>query len=101
MTIQPHNEKAAVTWGTGGAGYDLISEAIADSIEHVLNRLDIQGGERVLDLATGTGWTARRLAQKGAKATGIDIGEGVIEAAKSFAKAANLDIDFCRRCRAN
>jgi len=94
MTVQPHNTKAAATWGAGGAAYDRVSETIADSIEHMLNRLDIQAGERVLDLATGTGWTARRLAQKGAKVTGVDIGEGVVEAAKQLASAANLNIDF-------
>jgi SAM-dependent methyltransferase len=94
MTIQPHNEKAAATWGAGGAAYDRVSETIADSIEHLLNRLNIHPGERVLDLATGTGWTARRLAQKGAKVTGVDIGEGVIEAARGLASAAHLNIEF-------
>jgi SAM-dependent methyltransferase len=94
MTIQPHNQKAAATWGSGGTAYDKISETIADSIEHVLNLLDVRAGEKVLDLATGTGWTARRLAQKGASVIGVDIGEGVIAAARDLAKAAGLDIDF-------
>ena len=94
MAIQPHNAKAAATWGSGGAEYDRVSESIADSIEHLVNRLDVQPGNRVLDLATGTGWTARRLAQKGAVVTGVDIGEGVIEAAKQLAREANLDIEF-------
>jgi hypothetical protein len=62
MSIQPHNEKAAATWGSGGSEYDRISETIADSIEHLLIRLVVQPGERALDLATDTGWTARRLA---------------------------------------
>ena len=92
MTVQPHNTKAAATWGAGGAAYDRVSETIANSIEHMLNRLDVQAGERVLDLATGTGWTARHLAQKGAKVTGVD--QGVIDAAKQLASAANLNIDF-------
>ena len=94
MTIQPHNQKAAATWGSGGAGYDKVSETIADSIEHLLNRLNVQPGEKALDLATGTGWTARRLAQKGASVTAVDIGDGVIAAAREFAKAANLNIEF-------
>jgi ubiquinone/menaquinone biosynthesis C-methylase UbiE len=94
MAIQPHNQKAAATWGSGGAGYDQVSETIADSIEHVLNRLNVQPGEKVLDLATGTGWTARRLAQKGASVTGVDIGDGVIAAAREFAKSANLNVEF-------
>lgn len=91
MAIQAHNEKSAAAWGSGGAAYDLISETIADSIEHLLNRLDVQPGERVLDLATGTGWTARRLAQKGAKVLGVDIGLGVVEAGKRLAAQANLE----------
>jgi len=94
MPIQSHNQKAAATWGSGGRSYEKVSECIADSIEHVLNRLDIQPGERVLDLATGTGWTARRLAQKGAKVVGVDIGEGVIDAARRLAAHANLEIEF-------
>jgi SAM-dependent methyltransferase len=94
MPIQSHNQKAAATWGSGGGGYEKVSECIADSIEHVLNRLDIKPGERVLDLATGTGWTARRLAQKGAKVVGVDIGDGVIEAARRLAAQANLEIEF-------
>lgn len=94
MEILPHNAKAAATWGSGGAEYDKVSESIADSIEHMLNRLDIRPGERVLDLATGTGWTARRLAQKGAQVMGVDIGAGVIDAARSLAAASGLSIDF-------
>ena len=92
--VLPHNEKAATTWGSGGEDYDRISESISDSIEHVLNRLDVRSGERVLDLATGTGWTARRLAQKGATVVGVDIGEGVIEAARRLARQSNLDIEL-------
>ena len=94
MQVQVHNVRAATVWGSGGRGYDKVSECVADSIEHLLNRIDVKPGERVLDLATGTGWTARRLAQKGAHVTGVDIGDGVIDAARHFASEANLKIDF-------
>jgi SAM-dependent methyltransferase len=89
-TIRPHNEKAAATWGAGGAVYDRVSETIADAIDHVVVRIDPQPGEACLDVATGTGWTARRLAARGAQVTGVDIGAGVIAAAKQFAP----EIDF-------
>jgi ubiquinone/menaquinone biosynthesis C-methylase UbiE len=49
-----------------------------------------QPGERFLDVATGTGWTARLLASRGAAVTGVDIRSGAIEAAKALA----ADIDF-------
>jgi len=89
-TVRPHNEKAAAAWGSGGAVYDRVSETIADALDHVVARVAPQPGEKCLDVATGTGWTARRLKARGASVTGVDIGSGVIEAAKKLAP----DIDF-------
>ncbi len=93
-TIQPHNIKAAATWNAGGRHYDRISQTIADSIDHCVIRLAPQPGERVLDVATGTGWTARRVAARGAAVTGIDLGADLIEAAIAAAAEARLKIDF-------
>ena len=67
--VLPHNAKPAATWNAGGQKYDQISETIADAIEHCLLRLAPKSGERVLDVATGTGWTARRLAARGSNVT--------------------------------
>ncbi|MES2070610.1 MAG: class I SAM-dependent methyltransferase [Pseudomonadota bacterium] len=92
--IQAHNIKAAATWNSGGENYDRISRTISDSIEHCVVRLAPQPGERILDVATGTGWTARAVTARGATVTGIDLGEDLIEAAKSAAKKAGLNIDF-------
>jgi SAM-dependent methyltransferase len=89
-TIRSHNEKAAATWGSGGAAYDLVSATIADAIEHVVARVAPRPGERCLDVATGTGWTARRIKARGADVIGVDIGQGVIEAARQLAP----EIDF-------
>src|SRR5437667_8846817 len=93
-TIQPHNAKPASVWSSGGARYDQISRGIADSIEHCVLRLDPQPGERVLDLATGTGWTSRLVARRGAKVIGIDIADDLITAAGGRAEAEGLDIDY-------
>jgi SAM-dependent methyltransferase len=92
--IQPHNIKAAATWGAAGKEYDKISYSIADSIEHCVHRLAPRPGERILDVATGTGWTARRVAARGATVVGTDIGADLIEAAKALAAEARLTIDF-------
>jgi SAM-dependent methyltransferase len=92
--IQPHNERAAATWGAGGSDYDAISRTIADSIEHCVHRLGLRSGQRVLDLATGTGWTARMAAALGAKVVGVDIGADLIEAARQRAQQAGLEIEF-------
>jgi SAM-dependent methyltransferase len=88
--VLPHNEKAGATWGATGHNYERISEIIADAIDHVVMRVVPQPGETFLGVATGTGWTARRLAARGAKVVGVDIGAGVIAAAKALAP----QIDF-------
>jgi SAM-dependent methyltransferase len=94
QAIQPQNIKMAATWNAGGQDYERISQTIADSIEHCVIRLAPRLGERVLDVATGTGWTARRVAARGAKVTGVDLGADLIEAAKAAAGEARLNIDF-------
>lgn len=82
-TIQPHNERPAKVWSSGGAAYDEISRQIASALDHCVRRFDPRAGERVLDLATGTGWTARLLARQGAEVTGVDIAAELIAAAKA------------------
>jgi len=93
-SIAPHNEKSAAVWDSGGASYDAISRGIADSIEHCVLRLDPQPGEKVLDLATGTGWTSRVVARCGAEVTGVDIGQHLVEAAAENAKREGLSISY-------
>lgn len=93
-SIQPHNQKAAFVWNSGGAQYDTISRGIADSIEHCVLRLDPKPSETILDLATGTGWTSRAVARRGAKVTGADISEDLLAAASERARAENLDIAY-------
>jgi SAM-dependent methyltransferase len=88
--VLSHNERAAATWGSGGGDYDRVSEGVSDALAHLVNRIAPQQGERFLDVATGTGWTARLLSSRGAIVTGVDIGAGVIEAAKTLAPG----IDF-------
>lgn len=93
-TIQPHNMRAAAVWSRGGAAYDQISRGIADAIEHCVLRLDPQPGEHILDLSTGTGWTSRVVARRGARVVGADIAEELLQAAHARAIAEGLPIDY-------
>src|SRR5262249_6390475 len=88
--ILPHNEKAGATWGSAGHAYDKVSETIADAIAHAVTRVAPRPNESFLDVATGTGWAARLIKAQGANVIGIDIGRGVIAAAR----ALSPDIDF-------
>jgi SAM-dependent methyltransferase len=92
--VQPHNERAAVVWSSGGKNYDEISRGIADAIEHCVLRLNPQPGERILDLSTGTGWTSRVVARRGAIVTGADIAGDLLDAARARARAEGLPIDY-------
>jgi SAM-dependent methyltransferase len=92
--IQPHNQKPASVWSAGGAAYDEISRGISDSIEHCVVRLAPKPGERILDLATGTGWTSRRVAARGAQVVGVDIAQDLVAAAQARADAERLPIAY-------
>jgi SAM-dependent methyltransferase len=92
--IQPHNERPAKVWSSGGDNYNAVSRGIADSIEHAVMRLDPRAGEKVLDLATGTGWTSRLVARRGATVTGVDIAAGLLDAAERQAAAEQLRIRY-------
>jgi SAM-dependent methyltransferase len=92
--ILPHNQKAAATWGSGGRNYDRISHSISDAIEHCVVRLAPKPGERILDVATGTGWAARLIAARGARVTGLDLHADLIDAASACAAESRLDIRF-------
>ncbi len=92
--VQQHNERAANVWSSGGEQYDAISRGIQDAIEHCVLRLDPQPGERVLDLATGTGWTSRVVARRGAAVVGVDIAASLLEVARTKAEAAHLPVQY-------
>jgi SAM-dependent methyltransferase len=92
--IQAHNQRPSAIWSSGGSDYDKISRGISDSIEHCVLRLNPQPGEHILDLSTGTGWTSRSVARRGARATGVDIAADLIAAAQSIAKAEGLPIEY-------
>jgi SAM-dependent methyltransferase len=82
--IRPHNENAARVWGAGGAAYEAVSALLADAVEHAVLRLDPRPGERILDVATGTGIAARRCAARGAEVTGVDLGADLVAAAREL-----------------
>jgi ubiquinone/menaquinone biosynthesis C-methylase UbiE len=92
--VQQHNERAANVWSSGGGAYDEISRGIADAIEHCVLRLNPQPGERILDLSTGTGWTSRIVARRGAMVTGADIAADLLDAARARADMERLPIRY-------
>ena len=90
MPIDP----AALMWGSGGRAYDDISFAISDALKHGTERLAARPGEAVLDLATGTGWTARNIARYGARVHAVDFARPLLEAARELSSHVRPPITF-------
>ena len=85
---QPHNGRPTWIWSTERAGRDEFSRGISDAIEHCVMRLAPRPGERILDLATGTGWTSRAVARHGASVIGVDTDPDLLHIARTKAASA-------------
>ncbi len=92
--VLDHNRPAAAMWGAGGSAYDEVSFAISDALAHAAQRLAPKAGDEVLDVATGTGWSARNAARMGARVTAVDISPGLIRAAADLSAHVDPRIDF-------
>lgn len=94
--VQSHNLKAQTVWNSPGGRYDEISRSISDAIEHAVERLQPKRGDRILDVATGTGWGSRVAAARfpSVRVTGADIAEQMLEHARLTAIMQGLDIDY-------
>jgi SAM-dependent methyltransferase len=92
--ILAHHETPAIMWGLGGKHYDDVSFAVSGALAHAAQRLNARAGERILDVATGTGWSARNVARTGAAVTGVDISRELLLAARELSGHVRPAIDF-------
>jgi SAM-dependent methyltransferase len=92
MAFEELKSRQSVVWGLGP--YERISEHLRIAHDHLLREIEPVGGERWLDVATGTGEIAVRAAQSGATVTGVDIAPRLIEKAVERARAAQVEARF-------
>lgn len=94
MTTEIENlkNKLRATWIAGDFGE--IAKSFERGAAEFVERLDLESGVRVLDVACGNGNTAVPAALKGANVTGVDIAPYLIEQAKTRAAAAGVDATF-------
>ena len=86
-------KKQRATWALGE--YDRIADGLTISTDQTLRVARIRPGERVLDLATGTGITAVAARERGAKVTGVDLTPELLAVAREKARGEGFDdIDF-------
>jgi SAM-dependent methyltransferase len=79
-------------WSVGS--YERIAARFAPVHDELVDRLAVAPGDRVLDLATGTGEVAFRAARAGATVTAIDLAEPMIGKARRRAEEEGLVISF-------
>lgn len=84
--------KMKSVWSAGDFGK--IALSIETGAEEFIERLNLQKGERVLDVACGTGNLAIPAARKGAIVTGVDIAPNLVEQARARAASENLECRF-------
>ncbi len=80
------------TWMAGDFGE--IAKFSANEGSEFIRRLGVQPGQRVLDVACGTGNLAIPAARAGAVVTGVDIASNLVQAARERAKSEGLTVQF-------
>ena len=63
-------------------------------VDFVVDVLQLQGHERILDMACGFGRHALALARRGYSAVGVDITEAFVEKARQLARESQVEAEF-------
>ena len=92
MAFQELKERVAAAWSS--APWEEAEHQLGEAHERLVDALEPKSGERWLDVATGTGAVALRMARRGADVAGLDIAPGLIETARRRAGEEGLAIRF-------
>ncbi len=79
-------------WGQGR--YERIAEQVLPAAEAVVGRAAPSAGERVVDVGCGTGNAALLAAERGARVTGVDPAQRLLDVAAAEAAERGLDASF-------
>jgi SAM-dependent methyltransferase len=78
----------------GAAEYERIAERFAPIHDALISALEVKPGDRVLDVATGTGEVALRAARLGADVTGLDLAPALLEQARVKADRESVQVEW-------
>jgi SAM-dependent methyltransferase len=79
-------------WSSGN--YPEVARLIESAAEHLVRVADVQAGQDVLDVATGSGNVALIAAQRGAHVTGLDLTPELFEAARRRASESGVECEW-------
>ena len=81
-----------IVWEKGDFG--AVAPIIWPVGENVVRRVSVKEGERVLDVACGTGNAALRAAKQGADVVGLDIVPALLEQGRALAREEGVEVEF-------
>jgi SAM-dependent methyltransferase len=81
-----------IDWGAGT--YELTARQLAPAAERAVEVAEVLPGDRVLDVACGTGNAALLAAMRGARVTGVDLAPRLLDVAAGRARAAGVEVDW-------
>ena len=85
-------ERQQLAWASGD--YAMFGAALLVMSELLCEAVDLRPGQRVLDVATGSGNTALASARRFGETTGIDYVPALLERGRERAAAERLEVDF-------
>ena len=85
-------QRQQATWASGD--YHMIGTQILLSSELLIESLDVHAGERVLDVATGSGNAALAAARRGCTVIGLDYVPALLDRARLRAAAEGVVAEF-------
>jgi SAM-dependent methyltransferase len=92
MDIEQFKQAQRFVWGLGD--YPSFAHLLDGAARLTVERSGVSEGERVLDVATGSGNAALWAARAGARVTGLDLSPQLLESARARAEEEGLEIDW-------
>jgi ubiquinone/menaquinone biosynthesis C-methylase UbiE len=83
-----------VDWGLGS--YELTAEQLLPAADVVVDTAAPVRGEHVVDVGCGTGNATLAAARRGARATGVDPAQRLLDLAAAQARSEGLELTFVR-----
>jgi SAM-dependent methyltransferase len=90
--LSEQKQQARAMWGVGD--YASVAHRLGTAGRKAVEAAAIGTGDRVLDVACGTGNATIPAAQAGAEATGLDLTPSLLEAGRAEAKEAGVEIEW-------
>jgi SAM-dependent methyltransferase len=92
VDLEQFRQAQRVVWGLGD--YPRFGGRLDPVAELTVARAGVQAGERVLDVATGSGNAALWAARRGAQVTGLDLSPALLDVARRRSAEEGLAVDW-------